>query len=348
MPTHPRDSIVRTPIGLLQEAGPIGEVLRALPRRVLEEAEKEPDPWTWLADWVARNPVEHRYVGKIEDAKAECAWLERKGFKKTGAKKEDIKRTGIGPYSATAKSLRKSKIREVRFYRHKHDPNKILKRIVLDWPSRFRKTFEAAASQRHAFGRLAESPRRGGSVLTSFREKMDAAPMRGDQKAANHWANKVAASVLRLERGRQWLLEDPRIPLEIREEMRRRFETFYAADVRRLGRKKADEKWKGDERVDPKVPFKLETTSDKVAVAMALNWLDFNQSGFPGLCFLSDEALAKVLGVILNLRSLGWKTVRTIRERIGLKKAAIFVTGVKEIADGKWAVLDKRKGSRLV
>jgi hypothetical protein len=64
---------------------------------------------------------------------------------------------------------------------------------------------------------------------------------------------------------------------------------------------------------------------------------------------MSDEVLAKVLGLTLPLPSLllesshGWKIVRTIRERIGLKKAEVLITGVKKNDDGQWAVLDRQE-----
>jgi hypothetical protein len=44
-----------TPIGLLQEKGAIGKILRCLPRAALDEAETRNDPWTWLAGWVQKH-----------------------------------------------------------------------------------------------------------------------------------------------------------------------------------------------------------------------------------------------------------------------------------------------------
>jgi len=45
---------------------------------------------------------------------------------------------------------------------------------------------------------------------------------------------------------------------------------------------------------------------------------------------------------MLNLRSLKWKTLRTNRERIGLKKGETLITDLEEVSEGKWAVLDRR------
>lgn len=80
---------------------------------------------------------------------------------------------------------------------------------------------------------------------------------------------------------------------------------------------------------------------------MITSWLTVGRNGFPGLCFLSDEVLATLLGLALPVPALyekntGWKTVRTIRERIGLKKAEILFTGIEKVADKKWVLLDQR------
>lgn len=326
------------PIGLLPEKGAFGEILRQLPRTVLDEAETQVDPWAWLAKWVKKNPVEHLYQGKMEDGHAECARLRKEGFR----------RTGIGVYVADTKTRRKTKIREVRFYTHKHDPNKILKRVIMDakWPDAFRKTFEAAASQRRAFLRLSTVARGGGSISGTWHLKMRAAQMRGDQKLFNYFADKETASILQTVRGRQWILENKveglSAPPKMREVAKQKYDAGYNADVRRLGRKKADEKWKGT-----KTPrFKLKSNGDYVAAAMTMGWLVGGQNGFPGLCCMSDEVLAMLLGHALPVPALyekntGWKTVRTIRERIGLKKAEILFTGIEEVADKKWVLLDQ-------
>jgi hypothetical protein len=323
-----------TPIGLLQETGVIGEILRRLPRGVLDESENKNQPWFWLAKWVDRNPVEHLYRGKMEDGRAECAKLESEGFK----------RTDIGVYSASVTAQRKTKIREVRFYSDEHDPSKVFMRVVARWPGSFRKTFEAAASQRTAFLRLATAARGGGSISGTWHLKMRAAQIKGDQKMTDHWANKETASILQTERGRRWLLEGktPGAPPKIQAEAQRRYRKLYAADVRRLGRTKADEKWKSTET--PR--FKLRSNGDYIAVAMTMEWLVGGHNGFPGLCFMSDEVLAMLLGHALPVpalyeKSSGWKTVRTIRERIGLRKAGILFTGIEKIGDNKWAILNR-------
>lgn len=326
----------------------IGQVLSQLPATILNEAEKQSDPWTWLAAWVKSHPIEHWRTGTLQMRDAECAALEQEGFK----------RTAIGVYSADAKTRHKTKIykgiREVRFNFHKHDPSKVIMRLIMEarWPNSFRKTFEAAASQRSSLLRLVEVGRDGGSISKSWRSEIQAALKRGDQKGADHWANKQTASILQTERGRQWLLEGKvktlTAPPKIRMEARRRYEAFYAADVRRLGKKKADQKWKGSPSTDSRrgSPFKLKSNGDKIALAMTMGWLMVGRNGFPGFCFMSDEILAQFLGRTLPLPSLlsdgGWKFVRTIRERIGLKKGEVLVNGIKHLGGIKWAVLNHR------
>src|SRR5437667_401632 len=60
------------------------KILRQLPRTVLDEAGTQDDPWSWLAKWVKCNPIEHRRVGTVEMRDAECAVLQKEGFKRTG------------------------------------------------------------------------------------------------------------------------------------------------------------------------------------------------------------------------------------------------------------------------
>src|SRR2546426_1036059 len=221
---------LQTPIGLVQEKGVIGEILRQLPRTVLDEAGTQDDPWSWLAKWVKCNPIEHRRVGTVEMRDAECAVLQKEGFK----------RTGTGIYQADPATRHNAKIyqgvHEIRFDFHRHDPSKIVIRLVMNgcWPGSFRKTFEAAASQRRAVLRLVEVAWGGGSISQSWRLKMRAAQMRGDQKAADHWAGKITASILQWEKGRRWLLEDKAeglsAPPEIRSQARQRYEKFYTND----------------------------------------------------------------------------------------------------------------------
>ena len=111
-----------TPVGLLQDKGVIGEMLRLLHQSshtVLEEAETQDKPWSWLAKWVKENPVIHRRNGTLEMRDSECAALEKEGFK----------RTDIGVYSVDPATRRNAKVyqgvREVRFnYHFVHDPKK--------------------------------------------------------------------------------------------------------------------------------------------------------------------------------------------------------------------------------
>lgn len=316
-------------------------MLRQLPRTVLNEAENEDEPWSWLARWVKRNPVEWWSEGPALDYDAECKRYERAGFK----------RTAIGVYSASAAARLKTKICEVHFYFHKNDANKRLKRIIMDagWPMSFRKTFEAASSQQKVYRTLTIISRGGGSISGTYHDKLLAANERGDREAVAHWADKQIAAILGTKDGREWLLQgktsstSPKAPDEAtREYARAKYEKFIAADARRLGRKKADDKWKGT-----KIPqFKLESNGAEIAAAMATGWLVGGRNGFPGLCFMSDEVLAQLLGHTLPLKSLqssdqGWKIVRTIRERIGLKKAEILFNGIKKVGDKQWAILDR-------
>jgi hypothetical protein len=273
----------------------------------------------------------------------EYATLEKEGFKRIDA----------GIYSAghSAKIYHGVRTREVHFYPHKHDSTKIVRRIVRDeyWPDGIRKTFVAAASRREAELRLAEIARGGGSISQSWRLKLRAAQKSGDRKTADHWADKMTASILQWEPGRQWLLYDKveglNAPPAIREVAKQKYEAGYNADVRRLGKRKADEKWKGK-----KTPqrFKLDTNGDKIAVAMTMEWLAVGQSGFPGLCFMSDELLAQLLGHTLPLPSLlsdrirGGKFIWAIRKRVGLKQAEILFNGIEKVADRKWSILNLR------
>jgi hypothetical protein len=77
---------------------------------------------------------------------------------------------------------------------------------------------------------------------------------------------------------------------------------------------------------------------------MTLHYLSL-PSSFPGYCFLSDQVIAKVLGLLLPLPSLlsewsaGWKFVRTIRERLGLRKAEILVRELQKLRSGDWLAL---------
>lgn len=336
-----------TPIALLQDKGVIGEILRQIRQSshtVLEEAETKDDPWTWLAKWCKRNPVIHWHDGTKKMRDTECATLEKEGFKQKD----------IGVYVATKKRPTAKVfqgVREVRFNFHKHDPEKIIMRVEMDgcWPDSFRKTFEAAASQRKAFNVLAQVARDGGSISNHDRHlKILTAEKRGDRQTVERLTKKHLASILQTVCGRRWLLENKEkalvAPPEMREWARREYEILYAADVRHLGRKPADEKWKST-----KTPrYKMSSNyGDYIAAAMTTEWLVGGSSGFPGLCFMSDELLAKLLGYTLPLPSLlsdsGLKLIVTIRQRIGLKKAEILFNGIEQIADKKWAILNLRR-----
>lgn len=333
-----------TPIGLLHEKGAIGEILRQLPIATLDEAETQDDPWSWLAARVKSNPVEHFRVGTVEMRDAECAALE----------KAEFNRAGTGVYSAATVPRHNAKlyqgVREVRFYFHKQDAARIVMRVVMDrcWPDSFRKTFEAAASQRTAFLRLATVARGGGSISGTWHSKFRTAQNRGDQKTAGYFSDKELASILQTAVGREWLLENKAEALSAPPEMRAwaqsKYQGLYEADRRRVGRKKADEKWKS-----AKTPrFKLKENGDYIAAAMTMEWLVVGHNGFPGLCFMSDSLIADLLGLGLPIPRLrsenihGWKTVRTIRERIGLKKAEILFKEMEKVGDNKWAILNRR------
>ncbi len=256
-----------TPIGLLKEKGVIGEILRQLPRRALDEAKQQRDPWTWLAKWVKKN----------------------------------------------------------------------------HWPDSFRKTFEAAASQRKALNVLAQVARGGGSISNhDWHLKILAAEKQGDWKAAQRLTKKHLASILQTVRGRRWLLEDKEkglsAPPGMRDWARCQYKAFYAADVHHLGRKKADEKWKGT--ATPRLKLGA-NDDDYIAVAMAMEWLVVGKNGFPGLCFMSDGLLAQLLGRALPVPNLGWKTVSVIRERMGLKKAKTLFAGMVKAGDNWWVLLDR-------
>lgn len=98
------------------------------------------------------------------------------------------------------------------------------------------------------------------------------------------------------------------------------YDELYTKDLRKLGRKKADEKWKGDHRI---ADFEQATASDKIAVELVRGWMRGNKGGCPGYCFCSDEVLASVLGNGLNLRSTNRDLILEIRRRLGLRKAKV-------------------------
>ena len=85
-----------------------------MPNTALYEAEKQAEPWAWLAKYVKNNPVEWWFEGPAWDHRSDCERYEREGFRQTG----------IGVYSAPAATRRETKIREVCFLsqvRHKQE-----------------------------------------------------------------------------------------------------------------------------------------------------------------------------------------------------------------------------------
>jgi hypothetical protein len=269
-----------TPIELLEEKGVIGQMLRHLPRTVLDKTKTKDDPWTWLAKWVKRSPGKSLRIGGFE----------------------------------------------------------------MDWPDGFRKTFEAAASQKHALRRLGEVAAGAGSISKSGHRRLGDALKNNDLKMARLHAKKMTVSILQYDK--QWFKS---APPKIREIVRQIEKESYPADVHQLGRKKADEQWKGTKTP---LELKLETKEQKIGTELTLGWLYVENNGFPGYCFILDKILANMLGLTLPFRGLlpkpddtdnevGRKCIEDIRRNIGLKKAEPVVTGLKQLDDCKWAILDK-------
>ena len=335
----PGKGLLATPLELLEDPGVIGDILKQMPYDVLEEAKNHDKSWAWLGKWVVDNPVQRLFFGTQESVDDECRRLEREGFRKTN----------IGVYSANEEASLKLQIREVRFYFHRHDANKRVMRIIMNtrWPDIFRKALEAAASQQEALLRLVEIARDGGTVAKSWRAQILTAREAGDAKAENHAANKVLASLLSHEPFRTWLLEDSSAPSLFRQESRERYNAFYNADLRRVGRTKADKKWKSTKPLW----FKMDSYSDRVAEALSTCWVRAGFNGFPGLCFMSDELLAQLLGHTLPLPSLlsnrlrGGKFIWAVRKRMGLEQAETLFTRIEQVETNKWAILD-RYGNR--
>ncbi|MGO8926854.1 MAG: hypothetical protein ACLQU3_08190 [Limisphaerales bacterium] len=147
-------------------------------------------------------------------------------------------------------------------------------------------------------------------------------------------------SLLRTQGGRHWFMEDEGMPLATRKLARRLYKRKYDANVRRVGRKKADEKWKGNSTMEQASPFKLNSDTDVIAAAMITGYLAVGHSGFPGYAFISDEALRDVFGLFLRLRKQpAFDMIRSIRKRLHLKKAEILYTGLRKGPDGTWELL---------
>lgn len=198
------------------------------------------------------------------------------------------------------------------------------------WPQSYAKFFGAARSHAKAAVRLGEIPRRGGSITASWWSKMRHALRQGDKKLVRRTMRKVVGSICRSHRGRQWLMEGKNFPPGFREQARRVYTELYDKDVRKLGREKADAKWKSDAVFG----FKRETGCDKIAVALVQGWLRTNSDGAPGFCFCSDAVTAKILSRVLNL-PVSAGLAKKIQGRLGLKKATIFYV----LKSGKVALL---------
>jgi hypothetical protein len=272
-----------TPIELLHANGVIGFFLRQLPRAVLDKTETKDDPWTWLAEWVDKNPGKSLRIGKVE----------------------------------------------------------------MIWPASFRKTFEAAASQKEALRRLGEVAAGAGSISTNRHRKLGDALKNDDPKTAKRCVNKMASSILQWDK--QWFKS---APPEIRKVVRRIEKKSYAADVRSRGRTKADKKWKNEDNAQSPLDFKRGTKEQKIGTELTLGWLSVGDDGFPGYCFISDKILATMLGLTLPFQGLsptsddadnerGGKFIEDCRLDIGLKKAEIIVTRLKKVNECKWAILDE-------
>lgn len=270
------DSLL-TPLSLLKDPTIAGQILHSLPRQVLEQSERAPEPWEWLSEWAKQ-----------------------------------------------------------------HTTN-----------SACRKLFAAACSQIKAYQRLTIISRGGGSVSGLLKEKLDCAFECGDEVAISQYQDKFIAAICSTKKGKNSLLynrgvDAGRFDDATRAYARVRYKALYTADVRRLGKKKADAKWNGDGCNPSRIP----ANSQCIAEAMARSWVvGLDQfSNMPGLCFMKDELLASLLGRVLPVKSLlsteidGWKTVRTIRERIGLKKAIITLVDMRKIGNG-WELLDRHGNS---
>ena len=221
-------------------------------------------------------------------------------------------------------------------------------KVEMDWPDSFRKTFEAAASQKHALRRLGEVAAGAGSMSTDWYRKLGKALKNPrDLKTANRCVKKIAASILQWDK--QWFKS---APPEIRKIVRQIEKKSYAADVRSRGRKIADEKWGDSNSTRTSLEFKREEKEQKIGTELTLGWLSVGDDGFPGYCFISDKVLATILGLTLPFQGLrptsddadnerGGKCIEDCRLEIGLKKAEIIVTGLKQLDECKWAILDK-------
>lgn len=109
-------------------------------------------------------------------------------------------------------------------------------------------------------------------------------------------------------------------PAQHRTLARQIYDELYAKDRRKLGRRKADTKWKSDSSFD----LKRETASDKIAVELVRGWLQGKSGKCPGYCFCSDAVLAIVIGKSLNLHGTDRGLLVKIKNRLRLKKGEIL------------------------
>lgn len=295
---------------LSQDRGIIGQLLRDIPGHILAEAQKKPEPWTWLADWTSTNPVQKLFEMSTELQARRVQQLESIGFRKTAP----------GVYAASNAAERLGGLREVRFLDHIRNPAKFYELRIMRtaYPSYFRKTLLAAASQREAFVQLGEIALGGSTVASRWWGKMLETARKGDKAGAWRATRKVIAVICRIREGRKWLFKDKRLSPEFRKRARQIYDELYARDRRRYGKRKADAKWKSDGIVR----LRRETASDKVAVEVTEGWLR-RRGQAPGYCFCSDPVLINEMRTALNLHALETDFVKKIRRRLGLKKAHI-------------------------
>ena len=217
------------------------------------------------------------------------------------------------------------------------DPWKFLLDVP-DLPKDFRLLFATADSQKGALRRFSYKAQKIGSLYTSWYERLLAALKNRDTRAQITASKKIFAGMYRVDRGRFLLAEFKRNP-GFKAQIQKWIDECYARDVRRLGRRKADEKPK---RLTIADFSRKDFACDRIAFAMTCGWLRWNKDGFPGLCFCSDEVIATLLGGMLNLRTLGVGTVRKLRHRLKLKKASVLVRQICPGTEGQFELSDSR------
>ena len=207
---------------------------------------------------------------------------------------------------------------------------------VRDLPEGFPLLFAAADSQRGAMLRFSRKAQKTGSLNTSCYDKLLAAIKSGNRRAGRVAEKKILGGMYRIDRGRYLLAAAKKSP-ELQAEIQGLIDGCYQRDVRRLGRRKADEK---PGRLTIGDCFREHIACDRIAFAMTCGWLRGGKTGLPGLCFWSDEVIATYLGRVLNLRTLGVGTVRKLRHRLKLKKASVLVRQICPGVKGEFELLD--------